>query len=221
MVGDAGQPAALALSNFADPSQLAVEAAVPAPVAAPAPVETVASAPEAPAASPIELASLSLGTPNVASDMPRFTASPVIQALPAAAPVVAAKPRIVGSPLVQARKTAPQPGKRLAVAAPAAPKVVAGGTHWVQLGSYTDQGIAKEGWSKFTSRTPALKPYRMTTTTATVSGTQVWRVAAAGFATRADAAAMCGKVRSRGGACLVVAAPKPASMGGGSGLARR
>ncbi|HUQ13952.1 MAG TPA: SPOR domain-containing protein [Novosphingobium sp.] len=220
MVGDAGQPAALALANFPSPEQLAAQAA-PAAVEASAPIEQVAAVEEAPAAAPIELAALTLPATNVASDSPVFVANAVIQALPVTMAPVTAKPRVAGSPLVQVRETAAQPGKERArlIARPAA-KVVAGGTHLVQLGSYTNQAIAREGWGKFTARTPALKPYRMSTTTATVGGAQVWRVAAAGFASYADANAMCRTVKSRGGACLVVSAPK-AVVGGGSGFARR
>ena len=246
VVGDSGQPAALALANFPSVEALALEAAPPAvpeavaPEAA-TPVEVaaveaaaiepapMALAPAAPA--PIQFASLEQPSMNVASDSPAFISAPVVQALavlpvqvrPAQIrPVTAKQPRIVGKFVPhgadEARPGAGRTGAR-ALTAPKPVKPVFGGSHWVQLGSYVNPAIAKDGWRKFTARTPALKPYTVTTTTATVKGTPVWRVAATGFASYGDAANMCRTVKHRGGACLVVTAPKGlGSKGlGGSG----
>ena len=111
------------------------------------------------------------------------------------------------------------PKNRRMIKADDALKPVFGGNYWVQLGSYVNPAVAKDGWRKFTSRTPALKPYKVTTTTATVKGTPVWRVAATGFASYGDAANMCRTVKRRGGVCLVVTAPK--GLGGGGGVTAR
>jgi hypothetical protein len=51
------------------------------------------------------------------------------------------------------------------------------------------------------------------TTTAVVNGTPVWRVAAAGFPSYAEAAKMCARVKGRGGACLVKRAEAEAAAG--------
>ena len=90
----------------------------------------------------------------------------------------------------------------------------------VQTCALPISAIAKDGWRKFTSRTPALKSYRTVTTTATVNGTPVWRVAAAGFPSYAEASKMCAKVKWRGGACLVKRAGAEAAGSPVRGLRR-
>ena len=234
---DAGQPQALALANFPSVEQLAMEAstqgaAVPAAPLAVAPVEAArvaapvqqvalelpaAAAPvTAPVAPPIVLASIERAPTGIVRDTPALV---VTTPVPASRPSVSVKPRAVGK-FVPDGRAAVKPGKGKGIAAMApAPKVVSGGSHWVQLGSYTDAAVAKEGWRKFVSRTPGLKPYRQVTTTATVDGAQVWRVAAAGFASYADAAKMCATVKARGGACLVKRAEAPSvATAGRSGM---
>jgi hypothetical protein len=132
-------------------------------------------------------------------------------ALPAAKP---AGKGHVAARFVASAQAPTQPARKRAAVAPA-PKIAAnGGAYWVQLGSYTDPAVAKDGWRKFTARTPGLKPYPAVTTTATVEGAQVWRVAASGFASYADAAAMCRTVKARGGACLVKRAESAPARGG-------
>jgi hypothetical protein len=201
----------------AAPVQLAAAELPPvtAPVAVPVAVPAAAAAPPAPpilfaapVVQPVTLASLEQPRPRVVSDAPAFASV----STKAASPVAAAAPR----KFVAERGKAAQPGKGKGFAA-LAPKPVANGTHWVQLGSYTDPAVAKEGWSKFTRRTPALKAFAKVTTAATVDGTPVWRVAATGFANYDAAAKMCALVKQRGGACLV----KRAEAGSPARLARR
>ena len=218
-IADSGQPQALALANFPSTEQLASEgqaqvvaatepaAPVVEPVApAPAPVvqaQAELPAVAAPVVQPIKLAALDRAPAAIVNDAPAFATL----AMPAAsAPAV--KPRIVGKQVsrkfVSETRNVAQPGKGEGLSAMMpAPKVAVQGSHWLQLGSYTNPAIAKEGWRKFTARTPALKAYRTVTTTATVNDTPVWRVAAAGFPSYAEAAKMCAKVKGRGGACLV------------------
>ena len=216
---DAGQPQALALANFPSVEQLAMEAqaqAAPVEVAQAAPAEAAAAAPlqqaalelppaapvptvAAPVVQPITLAAAEPSRRSVASDAPAFASIslPATRAVPAA-------PRKPGK-FVAERPAAVKPGKArgLAAAVAAGPKPVANGSHWIQLGSYTDRAVAKDGWGKFVRRTPALKGFPSVTTSATVDGTAVWRVAATGFASYADAERMCRAVKARGGACLV------------------
>ena len=252
VTGDSGQPAELALANFPSAEALALavglqfapEAAKPVElaVAAPPPMVTepiaaepmpaaampaaqMAGAQMAGAPAPVQYASLDRTMSNVASDTPRFTSVPVVQAivvLPAqlrAAP--AKKPRAVGQ-FVPHGADAARPGRGRALTASKPVKPVFGGSYWLQLGSYLNPAIARDGWRKFIARTPALKPFKATTTTATVKGTPVWRVAATGFASYGDAATMCRTVKRRGGSCLVVNAPKvPKGLGGGGITARR
>ncbi len=227
----AAPPAApeAAVPQAADPVEAAVEVAVvevagvEAAAIEPAPM---AREPDAPA--PIRFASLEQPSMNVASDSPTFISTPVVQAFAApptptrpaqVRPVSAKLPRIAGK-FVPHGADATRPGKGHTLTAPKPVRPVFGGSHWVQLGSYENPTIAKDGWRKFIARTPALKPYKVTTTTATVRGTPVWRVAATGFASYSDAFNMCRTVKGRGGACLVVTAPKGLSGSGGA-TARR
>ena len=218
---DSGQPQTLALANFPGTSELAAEAqtqvvatAEPVapvarePVPAPAPVvQAQAELPAmsfpaaAPVAQPVTLAALDRSSMGIANDAPAFAtiSSPMRSA---------AQPRVVGKPMrsrfVSDPRPVTQPGKGKGLAAiTAIANAVSGGSHWLQLGSYTNPAIAREGWGKFTRRTPALKGFKAVTTTATVNNVPVWRVAATGFGSYADASKMCATVKSRGGACLV------------------
>jgi len=170
--------------------------------AAPPPLLTAAPAPAAPATTsvpviqPIQVASLDRVPMGVVRQSTAMTS--------------VAKPR-VASRFVAEGKAPAKPGRKPVAAPKVAPN---GGAFWVQLGSYTDPAVAKDGWRKFTARTPGLKPYPAVTTTATVGGAQVWRVAASGFASYADAAAMCRAVKARGGACLVKRAESAPARGG-------
>lgn len=183
-----------------------------------APAVAVAPVAEAATFEPIVQAEASV---PVVQDVTPVPVAQTLAVLPAQFRPVG-RPRIVGNFVPHGNDRA-KPGKGTSLSAPkAAAKPVSGGSHWVQLGSYEDPAIAKEGWGKFIRRTPALKGYQATTTTATVNGTPVWRVAATGFASYGDAASMCRMVKQRGGACLVVTAPKlPRGLGGGGISARR
>ncbi len=233
VVSEAAAPVEVAAVEKAAVVEAAVvEAAVWAAAIEPAPL---AREPDAPA--PLQFASLDQSSTRVASDSPSFISTPVVQAFAAlpvpirsaqkrsaqaypaqVRPVTAQPPSIVGK-FVPHGADAARPGKGRALTAPDPVRPVLGGSHWVQLGSYENPAIAKDGWRKFIARTPALKPYKVTTTTATVRGTPVWRVAATGFASYGDALNMCRAVKGRGGACLVVTAPK--GLGGSGGTTAR
>ena len=216
---DSGQPQSLALANFPDNSQLAAEAlpqtvaavetAAPVvPEAAPviqaqAELPAMAVSGAAPVAQPVTLAALDRAPAGVSNDAPAFA---TISAPARSGGSV--QPRIVGKTMrtkfVSEPRNLAQPGKGKGLSAiTAIANAVAGGSHWLQLGSYTNPAIAKDGWGKFTRRTPALKGYKAVTTTATVNNVPVWRIAATGFGSYADASKMCARVKSRGGACLV------------------
>ena len=216
---DSGQPQALALANFPDNSQLAAEAlpqtvaavetAAPVvPEAAPviqaqAELPAMAVSGAAPVAQPVTLAALDRAPAGVSNDAPAFA---TISAPTRSGGSV--QPRIVGKTMrtkfVSEPRNLAQPGKGKGLSAiTAIANAVSGGSHWLQLGSYTNPAIAKDGWGKFTRRTPALKGYKAVTTTATVNNVPVWRIAATGFGSYADASKMCATVKSRGGACLV------------------
>lgn len=208
VVGDNGQPAELALVGgpraqqassetgvdkapvvaAAGPSELPpVEAASAAGRRAPVPLAAVAVAPPAPSeAGLVEAAPAQVARASAIS----FVGNPVIQPIaalferafvPVSAP--AAKPR----------------------AAPHFAAVHQGGTHLVQLGSFSSQQGARRAWRIYAAKSPALKGYRMTISQAQVRGKTYWRVAAAGF-DAGSARGTCARIKAAGGMCFAYAA---------------
>lgn len=179
LVGDTGQPQALALAHF--------------PAAAPThPVEAASAqpAPAVPAAPPVPQAPVAADGALARIELP--PSAPLAPAMPA----VAAKPAAPVAPPVPA-------APRKAVAAVITRKP---GTHFVQLGAFSSEEGARRAWHHFVKRTPALAGHAQVITRVAVSGHAVWRLQAAGFYGRAPAATLCGAMKAHGGACLVLAA---------------
>jgi Flp pilus assembly protein TadD len=202
--GDEGQPAMLALANFpADGSAPVRQANAPtaadAPALAQAAVQELPAVaqPDAPAPALADASSQPKAAQLAAIDLP-----PSQAAAPAAAP---ARPyRVAGSYVSKP------------AAAPAAAPVVAvsNGTHVVQLGAFATEEGAKRAWRHYAARNPSLKGHAPIIARVTVRGREFWRVQAAGFAGFASARSMCGTVKSRGGACLVMVSPAATSPQG-------
>lgn len=218
---DPGQPTLLALNTTPAAEQLASEATATAPPVAAATPE-LAAAQAAPVAAP---------APAVAQAMPAVT--PSVEPSPAFKAAFAPPSPTVFTdhPVVQpipAPQAAPSPRPSLAIApVRAVPRhadgsvvnnapVATGGTHFVQLGSFSSEQGARRAWGIFTAKNPELRSYRMTITPATVRGKSFWRVAAAGLNQR-GAAGLCSTVKGRGGACFAYAAttPPPGAMPNG------
>jgi Flp pilus assembly protein TadD len=204
---DSGQPKQLALANFpaagASPQQAANTAvtADAAPEIAKAAVEELADVtqPATPAPSLADASSVPAQTQLAAIDTPPSAVA--VQAAPAVATL---RPyRVVGHSAVA------RPAK---VAAPSRPVAMAAlpenSTHVVQLGSFATPEGAKRAWRHFLARDRGLAGYRSLTTQVTVNGRQFWRVQAAGFTSSGSANSLCHSVKSRGGACLVMEAPR-------------
>lgn len=197
--GDTGQPAALALANFPATEQLAAEAATRAdPVAAlvTAPGLAEAAVQELPAVADSQAVAPSL---DDSSSQPRQQQLALID-LP---------PHQPAQSVASARKQLPM-RKTVQTLAPA--KAVSG-THLVQLGAFATAEGARRAWRHYTSRNQALQGYTNVTTQVTVNGKQYWRVQAAGFGDYASASSLCGAVKSRGGACIVLRGSVPARPG--------
>lgn len=231
-VVDAGFPQALALANFPTTDQLAAEAQ--------------AEAPQLAQAAQAELPPTDLGAPLIESqppvqlaawDAPASSAAPVgPEAAPA--PKRSSAYRVVGdhipdtpAPPPVIPGTSPAPKAAQPAATPAAPRQAAArvapperSTHVVQLGSFATPEGARRAWRHYLSLMPQLKSYRNVTTQVTVNGRQFWRVRAEGFAGYAPASSLCGSVKARGGACLVMAstkAPVPGARAVDTRMARR
>lgn len=195
---DAGQPAALALNGVEKPARMvSAEVPAPAPAAELPPVDAARSTPQA--VQPMLEAAAAPSFAVRVEETPR----PVVQPLPHSV----VKP---GAPMHAARAASPAKG----------------GTHLVQLGSFSSLEGARRAWGIFVARNPALKDHTMRITEAQVNGRHYFRVAAEGFE-RGSAQSMCGAVRQRGGGCLAYAdtravpGAKPVKVPAGPMLAQR
>lgn len=185
---DKGQPSALALANFPGERQLSAQAAARAEPLAQAAVE------ELPAAEPEAAPQPSLAD---ASSQTKPEQLAMID--------VPASPPSTAAPYYQPAAKITQPARNIAPSPKAVIPVVASkGTHLVQLGSFASAEGARRAWRHFAARNPALAAHRNVTTQVTVNGRQFWRVQAAGFNGLAAATSLCGSVKARGGACLVL-----------------
>lgn len=88
-------------------------------------------------------------------------------------------------------------------AAPVAPAATTRG--WsVQLGAFANIAVARAGWTQASRRFAApLAGHEAVSTSASVNGRTVYRLAATGFASRAAADAACRSIAGAGGACFV------------------
>jgi Flp pilus assembly protein TadD len=206
---DAGQPVELALGNRpAAPTAPAQPqfAAAPAPSGELPPVDSPPSDPSrefavaepaTPALPAEQPAAPSTGFATAFADAPR----PVARAIPLRAARPAARPV-------------------------AAIKPLHGGSHLVQLGSFSSPENARRAVTILKARHPQLKGFALTITPAVVHGKNFWRVAASGFS-QASAAGMCSTLRTRGGACIAYSTYRPlpgavpARGNGGPMMARR
>jgi Flp pilus assembly protein TadD len=212
---DAGQPVQLALANNPSVEQLASEAAS---VAEAKPALAVNEAPVVSSPQPAirELPPLSPAAPHVAAvsqPAPRAAEPDNFKAafatlVPPSGPVAQITPdtrRLVSQPVVQAthtrRSAAPSPA-RAALGTPS------GGTHLIQLGSFSSEQGARRAWGIYAKRFPQLSGHQMVISEAVVGGKHYWRVSAAGFGV-ASSQAMCGKVRSSGQGCFAYAQGRP------------
>jgi D-alanyl-D-alanine carboxypeptidase len=90
----------------------------------------------------------------------------------------------------------------LADTRPTATKSVAG-THLVQLGAYSSSANAKEAWGKLQSKYGVLQGFESASSSVTVNGKKLTRLAAMGFGNKASADAACQAIKAKGGDCIV------------------
>lgn len=97
---------------------------------------------------------------------------------------------------------------------PVAKFVQAKGEWAVQLGAYDSSGVARDAWGRAVRRIPALSGLTPSSASIKTGAGAFQRLSVGGF-NRADAVALCGKVRARGGQCFVrtAAGDKAASWG--------
>lgn len=201
VVADSGQPARLALSYPPAAEQLAVEQHA---------VEAAATRPEAelPFGGAAARAAPVTGFASAFAG-PEMVSNPVVQPIPVG-PRGEGPVRVAGSFRQQAEAPAALPARAVPVREDGTPVAsrASGGTHLVQLGSFSSEQSARRAWGIFTAKNPELRTYRKAITPAVVHGKNFWRVAAAGL-NGAGASGLCSTVRGRGGACLTYAATNP------------
>ena len=186
-MADTGQPVRLALNSTA-PVGLAQADVAPA-LAEVAPAATVELAAIGPA--PV---TESAGFAAVENEVKIAEAAPV-------APVFEA-------PLIKAnegpaKSASVAPVKLAMVDVPASKPASAGGTHLVQLGAFSTAANAQAAWNKYSKRYGALNGFDSASSTVTVNGKKLIRLAASGFDSASAANAACRQIKSQGGVCLV------------------
>ena len=77
------------------------------------------------------------------------------------------------------------------------------GTHLVQLGAYLSPSNAKNAWGKLQSKYGVLKGFDSASSSVTVNGRKLTRLAAMGFGNKASAVAACRAIKAKGGDCIV------------------
>jgi Flp pilus assembly protein TadD len=188
---DPGRPAQLALAVSPDrPALAAADLPVP-PASATTELPPLAARPAFAQSEPSPSATPAPEIADIAEVMRRY------DAVRATRPTSQRKADHVAAPHER-------PEHKLAAAKPASAR--SGGTHMVQLGSFSTEAGARRAWTIFVSRDASLKARELRITQATVNGRQYFRVAAAGYQAL-EAHSKCSSVRGHGGDCLALAKP--------------
>lgn len=77
------------------------------------------------------------------------------------------------------------------------------GTHLVQLGAYSSPANAKDAWNKLIAKYGVLQGFDSASSSVTVNGKKLTRLAAMGFGNQASAEAACKAIKAKGGDCMV------------------
>jgi D-alanyl-D-alanine carboxypeptidase len=183
---DSGQPVRLALNAASTDVQMAS-------VAAPETVSVAMAEPMAElaaiGAAPVDFGAGAEDNVQVAVAAPAFEA-PLIKA--PEGPSKAAE-TVVKAPVKLA----------LADTRPATSTKPVAGTHLVQLGAYSSPSNAKDAWGKLQSKYGVLQGFDSASSSVTVNGKKLTRLAAMGFGNKASADAACRAIKAKGGDCIV------------------
>jgi len=183
-MSDMGQPVRLAL-NGAAPAALAMMDMAPV---APA-FDSLSPDPQA-----FELAAIE---PKLVPESAGFAA---VETEVSAAQMALAEPKI-DAPLIRASVV---PVKLAMADVPTSKPASIGGSHLVQVGAFSSTASAQAAWNKYSAKFGALRGYKSASSTVTVNGRKLTRLAAVGFENAGRAGAVCKQIKSQGGACFVV-----------------
>lgn len=241
---DAGQPMQLALSGtpaMADAvTQIGQQAmadaessAQPAELAAIEDEPMVVARVDLPPATPIAEQAAPAEAPQTQTAYadrpilaPIMTAREIVQPLPGnyrAKPIRKTRPVQVASlaPIVE-RESFDRAVAAVPVSATpgSAFKPVSGGAFAVQLGVFSNTANANRAWAGYSAKHKDLAGFSKVAVAANVGGRTLHRLTANGFADERSARAMCAKVRSGGGECIIARAA-PGKVRGGTQVAAR
>ena len=199
---DPGQPTRLALNAVASPTrQAAVEAPMPAPVAAAALVEAAPQTAEvAPPTfeAPVEQAAVVAPAP-----MPMVETAPLVETIqPAPRKVAIRAPRPALTPAaVKLTQTLPELRRNAALPTGATRSRVV-----VQLGAYNSREFIAGAWNRAASRHAALRQYIPVTARFDSAKGTFYRLSVKGFASNSEAISLCTGLKRAGANCFVRAA---------------
>jgi cell division protein FtsN len=192
-MSDTGQPLRLALSSI---NAIGFAQADVTPTAAPE-LADVSSVP----AAAVELAAVG---PAPVSDSAGFTAvENYMRAVEAAPSQLAYEAPLIKASEVPAKSFVAAPVKLSVSYAPKAATPASAGSHLVQLGAFSSVASAQAAWNKYAKRYRALNGFASASSTVTVNGKKLVRLAAMGFGDAASARATCKTIKSQGGDCFV------------------
>jgi hypothetical protein len=168
--------------------------------------------PEQPQARPQPAPPVVIAPPAAAPTTPVQTVATLRPALPAAqapapepapvAPAPKAAPPAPKAAATPAPKAAPAPPKPVATATPA-PKATAGAAG-VQIGAFSSAALADKGWNDAVAVAPGPAAGKgKSVEKVEKDGHTLFRTTVTGFASKAEAAAFCGKLKAAGKACFV------------------
>ena len=182
---DTGQPVRLALNAASTDVQMAS-------VAAP---ETVSLAMAEPLAELAAIGAAPVDFGYSAEEDVKVAAAPAFEA-----PLIKAPE----GPSKAAETVAKAPVKlALADTRPANAAKPVSGTHLVQLGAYSSPANAKVAWGKLQSKYGVLQGFDSASSSVTINGKKLTRLAAMGFGNKVSADAACRAIKVKGGDCIV------------------
>lgn len=227
-VADKGQPERLALARSMSVAVAAQQVADPVDNFMPGQtsVDTAAAAAAPTSAdvgsvAPVAIAAPAVTTPS-GSQIVFAERKEVVQSVPMSpvkpVAIAFAKSAAAFKPMVEVKSV----GRSRVLKAEAASFTQSNGQWFVQLGAFDSAGVARDAWGRASKRVPALQGMTPSSASVTTKAGAFERLAVGGLS-RADATALCGKVRASGGNCFVRtgAGDRTASWAKGTRLATR
>jgi|688.fasta_scaffold69204_1 Flp pilus assembly protein TadD len=101
-------------------------------------------------------------------------------------------------------KVSNRPAKLGLAEVPASRPAFLGKSHLIQLGAFSSAASAQAAWKRYAARYGALRGLKSVSSTVTVNGRKLTRIAAMALGDAARASATCRQIKSQGGACFVV-----------------